>query len=364
MSSRLGKAIFAIAAGVACTHSAAAAPVSLRAFAQQRARLESLAYAMSTRSRNVCADPEMLTGLVLHDLSEYDEAVRPAVSRAFSLNGGIGVMQIVQDSAAAGAGLQVDDEILAINDRSIVARPQATRKSFSRMDGFNRLLQSVLSSGPVELLVRRSGALLRVRLRGEPGCGGKLSLISSNDRNAWSDGTQVVVTTAMMALAKDDDEIAFVIAHEMAHNILGHAHSSSAGIFGLGLGVSKSRRNELDADQFAVKLMSAAGYRGEAGVSFLQTVQRRYWWNLSLDHPGFGSRIRAVNAALASLSVKRLAGLAAKAPLSGFRQGNAINADARPLSPPQQWSAQASLASAGSVQPITVALRTVGSGEP
>lgn len=364
MSSRLRKAIFAIATGVACTHSAAAAPVSLRTFAQQRARLESLAYAMSTHSRNVCAHPEMLTGLVLHDLSEYDEAVRPAVSHAFSLNGGIGVMQIVQGSAAARAGLQVDDEILAVNGRSIVVSSQANRKSFSRMDGFNRLLQSALSSGPVELLVRRSGTLLRVELRGDPGCGGKLSLISSNDRNAWSDGTHVAVTTGMMELAKDDDEIAFVIAHEMAHNILGHAHSSSAGIFGLGLGVSKSRRNELDADQFAVKLMSAAGYRGEAGVSFLQTVQRRYWWNLSLDHPGFGSRIRAVNAALASLSVKRLAELATKTHLSGFRQGNSTNVDAPPSNAPQQWSAQVSLAPAGSVQPITVALRTVGSAEP
>ena len=64
----------------------------------------------------------MRSGLILHDLTQYDLSVRPAVSRAFSLYDGIGVLDVVPGSVADQAGLEVDDEILAIDGRSIKDR--------------------------------------------------------------------------------------------------------------------------------------------------------------------------------------------------------------------------------------------------
>jgi hypothetical protein len=274
----------------------AAAPISLRALAAQTVRVETIAYRISTATALNCADPEMVTGLVLHDLSGYDPSVRPSVSRAFSLRLGIGVIQIVPGSAADRAGLRIDDEILAVNDLSVqdYSAVNQPRKSYRRVDGFTKVLQAALARGPAELLLRRDGALVRMQLRGELGCGGEASLLSSHEQNAWSDGKHVVVTTAMMDLARSDDELAFVIAHEMAHNILGHSRYSRQGIFGLG---SASRRQELAADYVAVWLMTEGGYKAEGGVDFLRVVQRHFWWNFSFDHPSFSSRIKTVAAA-------------------------------------------------------------------
>ena len=54
--------------------------------------------------------------------------------------------------------------------------------------------------------------------------------------------------------------------------------------------------------------MTYAGYQPESGISFLETARRRFWWSFSLDHPGFGSRIRAVTAAISALPASALAG--------------------------------------------------------
>ena len=278
-----------------------AAPVSVRALAAQNLRLASIAYRIGSAGTNNCASRQMMTGLLLHDLSNYDPSDRAAVSAAFRLQSGFGVIQIVPGSAADRAGLRIDDEIVSLNGTR-VDYPSALnqpRKSYWRTEAFTAGLQSALNRGPAQMLVRRNGGLVRVQLAGELGCGSDIALVRSNSSNAWTDGRRVVVTTAMMRLARNDDELAFVVAHEMAHNMLGHARTSSRSIFGLG----GAKRQELAADYDAVWLMTAAGYRPEGGISFLRTINRRFWLNfLSLDHPSIGSRLRIVAGAVNNAS--------------------------------------------------------------
>ena len=283
--------------------SAAADGVSLRSFAAQQVHVAAIADRIGAASANRCEKPRMLTGMLLHDLSAYDPAVRPAVASAFSLSVGVGVLQIVAGSAADRSGLHIDDEILAIGSQSIgdPSAAYARRKSYARIERFSALLDAALNHGTAELVVRRAGTVLHIPVTAERGCGGQLALTNSSEVNAWSDGDHVMLTTAMMRLAQSDDEIAFVIAHEMAHNILGHSRSGSSGIFGIG----QARQSELAADRLAVQLMSSAGYQPGGGVTFLERVQRRFWWAVSLDHPGFGRRIKEVNSAMAAIAEAR-----------------------------------------------------------
>ncbi len=276
-----------------------AAALSLRSFAEQELRLATIAYGISTATATECRDPQMVTGLLLHDLSAYDPSVRRPVSRAFSLTAGIGVIQIVPGSAADRAGLQIDDEILSVGDVSAEDSAAITqpRKSYRRLEQFARDLEVSLRDGPVRLKLRRGGVVVQTTLTPELGCGGEISLLRSRRVNAWSDGDHVVVTTPMMKLARSNDELAFIVAHEMAHNILGHSSHSSGGVFGLRLG---GKRQELAADYLAVWLMTNGGYKAEGGINLLRSVRQRYWWRISLDHPSFGSRIKTVARAIAS----------------------------------------------------------------
>ncbi len=308
------KAIFtALAAGSALALSmpASAAGYSVRGMAAQEARLVTIAYRIADASARgqLCRRVDPLTGMILHDLTQYDASSRSAVAQAFSLRTGFGVLEVVRGSVADQADLRADDEIVAING-SRVDDPRefawAQRSSYSRMERFTALLQGALRKGPADLLIRRNGQFVSHRLQSRSGCGGDVSLSNSSRVNAWSDGRRVMVTTAMTGLAQSDDEIAFVIAHEMAHNILEHSGDNQSarkmiGSFGLG----GARRAEIEADAFAVQLMARGGYRPEAGVTFLKNIRRRMWWAISLDHPGFGTRIRIVLAEMARLAAVR-----------------------------------------------------------
>jgi Zn-dependent protease with chaperone function len=280
--------------------------LSIRQLGAEQLRLTTIGYRLGAANRGTCASPKMLSGMVLHDLTEYQAALRPAVSDAFSLHDGIGVLEIVPGSVADAAHLEVDDEILAVNGASVedAAATRNARQSYKRMDRFLGYLASALSMGPADLLIRRKGEMLHVALHGQPACGGDPFLINSSDLNAWSDGSRVFVSSAMMRIARSDDELAFVVAHEMAHNILGHSSRNDAhGLLGLfGFGASKMRREEMQADLMAVPLMGASGFNPAGAVEILDGLRHILWWDLSLDHPGFGERIRLVTAEIAEES--------------------------------------------------------------
>ncbi|MEO5774014.1 MAG: M48 family metalloprotease [Sphingomicrobium sp.] len=288
---------------------AIAGGMSVRTLASEEARLSTIAYRLAVANAGTCSRPEALSGLILHDLTQYDAAKRTAVARAFSLHDGIGVLQLVPGSSAAEAGLMIDDEIEAVNGYTVREGRAVSsgRKSFDRMERFTALLQNALARGQANLQIRRRGQPLTVRLSARLGCGGRLALRESAVQNAWSDGRHVFINSGMAKLAGSEDEIAFVIAHEMAHNILGHSAVRAQSIYGAP--VRSARTDEIDADQLAVRLMIDAGYRPQAGISFLETASRKCWWQISLDHPSFSARIRAVRSAIQSADpARQLAG--------------------------------------------------------
>src|SRR6476620_5639405 len=147
-------AIGLMAAGaVASGTSLSAAPMSLRAFADQQMHIATIGYRLGAANAYRCAQPQMLTGMLLHDLSQYETGVRPSVSRAFSLGSGFGIIQIVPGSAAERAGLHIDDEIVAVRGVSVedAAAVARSEKSYRRMERFGVFLQGALQSGAAEL---------------------------------------------------------------------------------------------------------------------------------------------------------------------------------------------------------------------
>ena len=113
----------------------------------------------------------------------------------------------------------------------------------------------------------------------------------------------------MLRFADSDQELAFVVAHEMAHNILGHADedSGSRGLFAeLGFGAKRIKVSEMEADAFAVELLAGAGYDLTAPESFLRHSAKLRRWDLATTHPGTSRRIAIVNAAAKKVADERL----------------------------------------------------------
>lgn len=91
-------------------------------------------------------------------------------------------------------------------------------------------------------------------------CANKVGLESSPVKNAHTNGQTILVTTAMID-ALSDDELAFIIAHELAHSVAGHDIENGS-----------YPAAELEADRIALFLMARAGFHLPAADNALQKL--------------------------------------------------------------------------------------------
>ena len=114
---------------------------------------------------------------------------------------------------------------------------------------------------------------------------------ADRDFNAFAvAGGKTFINMGMLNALDREDELAFVIAHEIAHNDLKHCvekiqHSVRAGkinpLFGEVVGIAYniykhpySQEIEYAADKRGVELMTAAGYSKQGAISFFRKLQK------------------------------------------------------------------------------------------
>jgi predicted Zn-dependent protease len=135
---------------------------------------------------------------------------------------------------------------------------------------------------------------MSVTLGSEPGCLGRVRLARSTQVNAFATGRTVVMTTAMLAFLRSDDELAVVLGHELAHNIFGHpATRTEEGLLaGLGIKASAMWKREEAADRFGLRLVADAGFDLEAAIPFWRRYLGKYDWfpQIFRSHPSLGAR--------------------------------------------------------------------------
>lgn len=193
-------------------------------------------------------------------------------------------------------------------------------------------------------------------------CRVRLQVTSSRVPNASMSQTgQMVVTAGLVRTLRYEDELAFAMAHELAHRVAGHGDARATRqavgkavgyVAGLGLmavtalsgvpveqGTARemgratdrlgrlggeagslvySQREELEADKLGLQIMNAAGYDPAAAIRVLELLslatggtedESRFFG----DHPGFGERIAHLRAEIAALPPRAPSLLAADA---------------------------------------------------
>jgi Peptidase family M48 len=272
-----------------------------------RARLEAVGYNLAVANASLCEQPEMLTGLLFHDVGAYGRRYRAAVMQHYGLTFGFGVLNVVPESSGEKSGILIGDEILSVNgiDLSLFYNDLIQkRESYNRIERFVHFLNEELIKGEAEILIRRGLVFKSVILKGSRGCSGKFVLKPSGMLNAWSDGRYVAISSRMMDFVSSNDELAFVVAHEMAHNILHHAEYLKPvnGIFGkLGFGARKLKLSELEADNLAISLMYNSGYDIDSPRNLLTKMKRFFALSLPNTHPRISKRIDLIEAKRCSI---------------------------------------------------------------
>lgn len=293
----------------------------LRALQAADLRIATIAFRLATVNRDLCVANRPLTGLVLNNLDQYSAEFRPVAARLFHIGDAPTVEAVVPQSPADQAGLRVGDRILTVNDAPLLPEAEAdgaprSRGDYETMGEAMKVLDAALAAGPVRLGIERDGRPETVVLTPVPGCPAAIQLLPSGKRDAGADGRLISLTTAMVDFTRDDDELATVIGHELAHNGLGHRNALDAkdvkrGLLGqFGKNATRIRQTECEADYVGIYYMARAGY----DISGVPAFYRRFGATYDLGplsdrtHPSGRKREAAANATLAEIAAKRAAG--------------------------------------------------------
>ena len=85
---------------------------------------------------------------------------------------------------------------------------------------YKTLLIEAAKKGRLKIGVKRLNKNLTYDLNSEVICGYPVQPMVSPIPNAYADGSKIYITIATLDFIKDDQEIAFLISHELAHNIV------------------------------------------------------------------------------------------------------------------------------------------------
>lgn len=133
----------------------------------------------------------------------------------------------------------------------------------------------------------------------------EFSVVNNNQVNAFClPGGKIVVLMGLMRTVKTDDQLAAVIAHEVAHALAHHASERVARERTVGHGLlrlSYNRSQESEADHIGIFLMTFAGYDPQQAVVLWQEMMRSGQNHIQLpeflsDHPSDAHRAEQLQA--------------------------------------------------------------------
>jgi len=314
MSNRVGTMVIAcLAALLSATPAAGWQPSADDALRRLDERVLTVGHRLAVGSRDLCVSNQYQAGFIVHDLSQYSGEHRRALA-ATGLSNGPGVLAVVAGGPAAAAGLQRDDVLLAADGQALPQAPANAENSYEPTERIIEALERAFADGTARLSVRRGGIGQVIDVAAAAGCASRFQVVPSNRLNGFADGLYVQMTSALADFAADDDELAGLVAHELAHNVLRHrARLNQAGIDrgflqNFGRNGRLSRAAELEADRFSVYLMARAGYDPRALLRVRPRLARRAGSLFAGTHPHLRDRVAAIESEIAAVDRLRAAG--------------------------------------------------------
>lgn len=274
------------------------------ALQQRDQRLFAVGWRLVTGNAPFCDRTVPAIGVLLHDLQSYPDP--PAARLAYGVTGNIAVQAVAAGSPAAQREVPVNASLTTIGRSDIAEAFPLTDPRWQRLREIEqRIEQDLVRQGMVELVWHQpDGSVELARIRPVAACATRFE-VSGIGQRAVADGERVVIGDAFPGFGWPDDQFASAVAHELAHNLLGHR----AWLDRVGRGRAKVRITEEEADRLAPWLLANAGYDPAAAVAFMHN------WGPSHDgglfrrrtHAGWDERAETIAAELPLIEAARAA---------------------------------------------------------
>ena len=276
----------------------------LQSIQKDNARLSKVAFPLLTKNTEFCGKKTApMDGISAWTLDMFPKAEKNMMHTMFGLTNALTISAITANSPAAKAGLRRGDIIVAVNGVKI---PEGKKGLKIAHDIF-------LKSGTKQsqIMIKRGGKILTFSIKPVLGCNFP-TIVDRNDSkiNAYADGKHIIISKGMMRFVESDTELALVIAHELAHNTMGHINKkkintvmgaigglamdvllgSSGEFYNLGgqMGaLAHSVAFEQEADYIGMYYMARAGYNID-NVAY-------FWRRMAVENGGKSIYIRTTH---------------------------------------------------------------------
>lgn len=284
--------------GVPAYAQVAADPALFEGFRAADMRLATAGFRLSTANAALCDRQEPGHGIQIHTLDQYAPRLRSAVAAHFRFAGALAVAGVVPASPAERAGVRPDDTIVRFGDITVAPQTDGPASS-DRLVAFWSSVAALPPTAPIRVELLRDGVPLSLTIQPVPACRTRYELAIDPALEARANGDMVRVSSGHYDRF-DAELVVFVIAHELAHNILRHRDRlrAAGADFGLlsafGRNAGLFRQTELQADILAVHLLARAGYPTTLASRFRQhpAAQLQSGMLQSPLHPHWKDRLR------------------------------------------------------------------------
>lgn len=256
-------------------------------------RVHTIAYRILKANAELCPD-NVRKGSGIFALNKYffKKDYRGPSEKALGMTDQIRVMGVAPESAGESAGVREGDILISLNGWAVPSGKEALKKLGQKFIALSKENENLI------LTLKRGDQLQSVSLEVDTICDYKYGVTEKPLVNAFADGESISIEGGMMSFVKSDEELATVIGHEIAHNMMDHISKQVGNqvigtivdILFAGLGVNTqgtfgkiggrvfSQEFESEADYVGLYLMARAGYETRDAPNF--------WRRMALMHPG------------------------------------------------------------------------------
>ena len=295
----------------------------LRDIVAHQDRLYRVAAPLLVNNTELCkGNARNLLGFTAKSRYSFSDELGEAAQQLYGMDDRLQVMGVLAGSGAARAGIRVGDKLDMVEGKPVPPGPDAERQAAT-------MLAPLITRGTsARLTVLRNGAPVQVNVPFTRACAYSIELGNADNVNAYDDGRRVLITRGMMNFAANDNELAFVLAKEMAHNSLNHARvqrttgtagaiidnlvrvrpdmSAMAGMSGM-----KPMPQSMDAaaDTLSLYMVARAGHAIDAAPRFWERLASQVPPNMlngyTALHPATSYRLSVMDKILVDVKAKQ-----------------------------------------------------------
>ncbi|MCH8237768.1 MAG: M48 family metalloprotease [Proteobacteria bacterium] len=306
----------------------------LREMVVANKRLSEISYRVLTGAVTLCPKKKhKRLGLHLWNMYSWKNEWRDTAVGIFEVSNVVQVSFAVPDSPAAKAGFREGDVLTSIGDWPLPVGEKGIEKV---SDKLRELLKEKTESLSIGIIRDEKQHTLSVDA--VDSCDYPVLLDPDDAVNAFADGEKLHITRGMMRFIRDDNELALVLSHELAHNTMGHIdakkQNAMAGAVGgflidilfAGLGANTGGKfadigAQAGANAYSVEFEQEADYVGMYAMAlsnFKLEEAPNFWRRMATQspesikfkstHPTTPERFLALEATVKEIRAKQVSG--------------------------------------------------------